>query len=617
MGLRSFRVALMTAVAVMIGLVAILPSAPGAAEPAGQYRQFAPMLVADSAASPVTANAQAAQLAADLVTATTDDARSAVLYKVFDTLHIGVYAGDGTPIVSGAETSAQDFYFYELETDIMAASLGRADRWSFEDLAAFLNKPGVLSGGVTVTGEQLQTVLTNVIHDSEQSPDDAMSFLPLLVRELGLQHSPADDVTASDTSAATLDALQRQLLLSDLLMTLPHGDAQIMATSLPEDTNGILRRSGVTAQNVCTDFKGGKAARNLGKFAAGFVEIAGKVISIVAAPVDLSHGLTLALGVKVEALTDNLKTHYGHEEPGAELQFPVRVRMLDQVTQTQIDCGWMAGVEYPKQGPIPNIKIEWDTTTLEQHGKITCGVSCQQTGDDGIATLIFDPKQEAKPYGEGRLTSEKGRVEANALYLSSLGNSFGSVNEVVTPKTADFVWEVEWHAKGAWEGTITMNWDQDGDVASGTAQVRFELGLAAPGEGDVHTNVYQLTEGSVQWTQSIGPDCQPPTKTGTDILPKGIGALTVTETEDTMTYAFADTGAFSPPMYTIMCGTDEPVAVPVPVTPVLFFLPLADINGTSGFQSQPGALGDVIKGSVTVAGHDGASFRWDWNLKRE
>lgn len=616
MRLLNARAALIVALGIIASLVAVLPSKSSVAEPAGQYHQFVPMVVADSAAPPVTADSQAAQLAEDLAAATTDDARSAVLYKVFDTLHIGVYNGDGTPIVSGAETSGQDFYLYTLETDVMAASLGRADRWSFDDLAAFLNKPGALGGGDTVTGQQLQTALANVIHDSQQTPNDAMSFLPLLVRELGLQHSPADDVTAGDTSAATLDALQRQLLLTDLLMSLPHGDAQVTSTSLPEDTNGILRRSGVTAQNVCTDIKGSKAARNLGKFAAGFVEVAGKVISVITAPVDLSHGITLALGVKVEALTDNLKTHYGHEDPGAELQFPVRVRMLDEVTQTQIDCGWMAGIEYPKQGPIPNIKIEWDTMALEKHGTITCGVACQQTDSDGIATLIFNPKQEAKPYGEGRLTSEKGRVEANALYLSSLGNMFGPVNEVVTPKTADFVWEVEYHAKGAWEGTITMNWDQGGQVASGTAHVRFELGLAAPGEGDVHTNVYQLTEGSVQWTQSI-PHCQPPSKSGTDILPKGIGALTVTETADTMTYKFTYTGKGIRPTYTIICGDDD-VQMPVemPVTPVLFFLPLADAGGAE-YTSQPGALGDVIKGSVIVVGDDGASFRWEWNLKRE
>ena len=141
-----------------------------------------------------------------------------------------------------------------------------------------------------------------------------------------------------------------------------------------------------------------------------------------------------------------------------------------------------------------------------------------ETGDDGIATLSFQPKQEHAPY-DGRLTSEKGKVDANALYLSSLGNMFGPVNEFATPRLADITWEVGWHEKGAWTGQISMKWTSPNATAEGTTDVRFELGLAAPGEGAIHTNVYQITKATMQWSDTNAgcpriptpPICFPPT----------------------------------------------------------------------------------------------------------
>ncbi len=109
---------------------------------------------------------------------------------------------------------------------------------------------------------------------------------------------------------------------------------------------------------------------HLGKFAAGFIEVFGKVIQVAVVPLDLFHGLSLALGVKVEALADNLKTHYGHETPGQPLQFPVRVRMLDDLTDVQVNCGWLVGITFPKQGPIPNIKMQWFTGDPSRAGPL-------------------------------------------------------------------------------------------------------------------------------------------------------------------------------------------------------------------------------------------------------
>jgi hypothetical protein len=287
--------------------------------------------------------------------------------------------------------------------------------------------------------------------------------------------------------------------------------------------------------------------------------------------------------------------------------------MLDEVTQTQIECGWMAGITYPKQGPIPNIKIQWDYDTLQQHGTITCGLDCQQTGDDGIATLVFQPKQEQAPY-TGPLTSETGRVEANALYLSSLGNMYGPVSEAATPKLVDFVWNVEWHAKGTWEGTVTDTWTADGqEFAHGTANVKFELALASPGEGDSHTNIYKLTQASMQWDQSL-EDCRPSPKTGTDSLDPGSTDLTVTEKDGQMTYEFTTHSGKKVP-YTVVCGDDDPVSVAVFSSPVAFPFPMGGEEDPH-YQGQSQPIGTTITGSTTVV-TDSGTVKWTWKLTKK
>ncbi len=121
------------------------------------------------------------------------------LNHIFDALHIGVYSGDGTPIVSGAETSSDDFYFYEPEVQMLAASLERGDRWSVDDIVAVLNGPHVLSQDIT--SEQLERAIAN------------RSGMPLrirppgvagagLVQALAVQHGSPNELTGmTDTSA--------------------------------------------------------------------------------------------------------------------------------------------------------------------------------------------------------------------------------------------------------------------------------------------------------------------------------------------------------------------------------------------------------------------------------
>ena len=605
---------------VVAAAIAVIPVSPGSANgPTMKYRQVAPMVAGDSVAGPATnpGDSSASDAVTRLTDAGTAQARESAINDIFGTLGIGVYSSNGTQVVGGAEKSAQDFYYYQQETQIMAASFDRGERWSFDDIAAFLNIDGLLADNATVTAAQVRTAVSRAIDAAANNPTAPGSFEPELVRQLGLKHSPPDDlaVASSDTSAMNLDAVQRAVILDDFLITMPRVSEQVAATSnLAAQSRGILRQTSVTAAANCGNFAGPKAVRGLGNFAAGFVEVAGTVIKAITLPLDAFHGAGLAYGVDVEALSDNLKTHYGHEEAGKQLQFQVRVRMLDEVPQKEVDCGWLAGLTFPQQGPIPGVKVEWDTGALESHGSVTCGVACQQTGDDGIATLLFQPKQEKAPY-TGPLASEKGRVEATAYYLSSLGNMFGPVSDVVTPKTADILWQVEWHSKGSWVGQIHTQWDVEGRVATGTLNVRFDIALPAPGEGDTHTDVYQMTLGSSDWSQTLD-DCEPATRTGTTLLDPGSASLTVTEKDGTMTYEFVS-NSFKQDHYTVVCrdGDDNPISVDLFSFPAAFAFPQTADDSPS-FQGQPQPIGDTITGSTVLAEDDG-SVSWSWTLVKQ
>jgi len=139
--------------------------------------------------------------------------------------------------------------------------------------------------------------------------------------------------------------------------------------------------------------------------------------------------------------------HYGHEQPGKELHFRTLVNMRDQLPDTVVKCGWMLGVEFPKKGPIKDVTMLWIYgPELEEHGEVVCDKStCRKTGPDGIATLVFKPKNEVPPYGVGGEYNVGGGIVANAFYLSRHRNVLGWVNQIITPKTATFWYQINFH----------------------------------------------------------------------------------------------------------------------------------------------------------------------------
>ncbi len=182
---------------------------------------------------------------------------------------------------------------------------------------------------------------------------------------------------------------------------------------------------------------------------------------------------------------------------------------------------------------------------------------------------------------------------------------FGPVNEFATPRLADITWEVGWHEKGAWTGQISMKWTSPNATAEGTTDVRFELGLAAPGEGAIHTNVYQITKATMQWSDT-NAGC-PTYSDTTDLLPANT-SLTVTESNGSMVYSF-DNLVHKLVMIPICGPNNQRHAIPPQSRPAArcHRQPVRE-------QSVPDS--GVIQGTAEQT-FGGVTISWTWTLKSE
>src|SRR5437588_581560 len=91
---------------------------------------------------------------------------------------------------------------------------------SLDDLARDLAIAGVHDGANNpLSANALAGAVESGIAQAANKPSDPTSLAPLLVRELGLRHQPAIDLTAPfPASQIRLDPLQRYLLSADILI---------------------------------------------------------------------------------------------------------------------------------------------------------------------------------------------------------------------------------------------------------------------------------------------------------------------------------------------------------------------------------------------------------------
>lgn len=423
---------------------------------------------------------QANDLATAVYAATDDDARYAALLDVMDALNVGVYTGSGQQVLGGAERGPADFYLYDIELRMMAGAIGRGQTWGVADLAMQLSMMGFAPEGEIIDPEATRQAILRAVAASRTTPAEASSLPPLLVRQLGLEEDdPYDLFTNPSLDAIRFDALGFFILLAGASVPAMQDDLSLVsgASDLVAQSNGVL--TSASTQNPCDpsarfDGDAVKDAWSWAKIFGDLVGLYGEAIASGGAVLDAVHGAVLSFSVGVTSLDSRLETHYGHDTPGAPLQFRVKVEMRDDLPEFMIRCGWIAGTDYPPQGPIANVSVHWFWPGLGEHGDVSCGSVCapflesglsiDATGPDGIATLHFQPRNELSP-GTGWIVEEYGVVTGIALYQSRFTNLLGSYAQYLTPKSGTTAWSVRWHETPGYIVTIRGQYEMQGTMS--------------------------------------------------------------------------------------------------------------------------------------------------------
>lgn len=482
------------------------PSAPTAApEPLSSVTAVAgatPEATASPTAPPEPTDLplilDAQELATSLYAAPDPESRYEALLQVMHALNVGVYEPTGKAILRGAEQGPDDFYLYDFELRALAAALERGTMRDATYLSDRLARFGVLeTDGSPLEPETLRQGLLAAAQDSAAAPDGPTTLPYRLVRELGLLHTAPYDLLQDVTlEELQLDALQAFLVEADTLVPVARELAGLAGTpgaklaKLPSRTAGS--HAGLR-QGPCDDMVGVSSISPWAKWLLGKLPWA----TIALLTMDAIHGGVLAYSVDVKAVSGAQSTHYGHEAPGDEMRFEIKVEMLDDYGDFLVSCGALAGYQIPAKGGIPGIGIVWFEGELERHGTLSYEPSSKKTGDDGVAALVFKPKDESRP-NQGPQVEDKGIVEALATYQSAFGNVPGSIAQYLTPKSDVIAWTVARHVNltlqietvgtiemgegGSWnlgvEGnkvTIPLETTADGLEGSGSKTFRFVL----------------------------------------------------------------------------------------------------------------------------------------------
>lgn len=450
-------------------------------------------------------------LAEDIENALTPEGKYNAILSLMKSIKVGVYSTLGVGISRGAERGTGDFYLYDFELQMLAQSLIRNDSWALGDILDSINGLGVSSAELTM--DELRRVLKEGTQSALQSPTEANSLVPLLVRELGLRQAVSYDMLVDVPADARFDALQKWLIIADILLPIVQAQGPVSATSaLPQMSGGLLKKKAVQTPSACEDIGNlVKEYWSVGKWGLGLslaTEWGSKGrLGMALVIIDGLHGMAMAFSIGVTALDSFLQTHYGHESPGNGMTFGVKVEMLDDYPDLLVQCGWLLGVEFPRKGGISGVNVFWSSDNdIRKHGVLNCGetLCSTSTGSDGIATLKFTPRQEMLP-GLGIVMRKSGFMMGNAHYMPKLRNILGSISQAIIPKSAGTLWSVFYHKVTQWKVTSKVHWANDMSISDINAAATFELDESKSfPDGDI----YKLKEGTATGTVDYSPFAQ-------------------------------------------------------------------------------------------------------------
>jgi hypothetical protein len=474
---------------------------------------------ASSTESTVSYGALAKRLAGRLIAAKTGSARYKAVLAVMKALHVGVYTSRGKPVVRGAERNLADFYLYKIQVSGLAGGMGHTPSGSISGLADSLASAGIRLGGSPITGESLRTALLAGVRAAAARPKSQFSLVPLLIRELGLRHRASYDLTRDvPETKLRLDALQSFLLGEDFLVPFIRKSSFADTTSFARRAGGLLRSD--RSQPAAADCSG--LSQPPQKIQAWLFLLLNKG----ATPAQIAQGRKAKAEAQTASLMDAFTvtgdtnsiqaTHYGppgHDtNAGKELKIQLRVEFTPdsaKLSDYDIRCGWLKGTRFPKPGPVPNVSMNWKPgpiQSLEQHGTVSYEPANTKTGRNGVATLIFKPKDEIVP-GFGSVKNEEVVVFAKPTLLRSIGHLPNSIDAGSPAELTGDAIKVSWHAPRGFhvKGPYTFETSEDSEIAEDPADASVHE-LLTTVDADLHIcgdDPYFHATAASMWTGTV------------------------------------------------------------------------------------------------------------------
>jgi hypothetical protein len=328
-------------------------------------------------------------------------------------LHVGIYTAKGKAVQRGEERQGSGIWLYEFELDGLAVALGQRRRATYTELGTQLAQVGIRGrNGQALSAAALARALPRAITRARRNKRSSRAFTALLFDQLGRR-----DGRPAAAGDATFDQLQTWILTTDIRSR----------HRRKRNTGAVAARTAQATPRPCFngDSRITKIISTGGNLSTG--------IQAVLLPITLQHLITVGSLIDIRPTTGVAQggsAHYGHDGPGDVLHFQIGVQFLANLSDFVVRCGPLAGVKWPKKGPIAGVPIAWDSLivdgakNLARHGDIIR--RDEVTGPDGTATLSFRAKRELVA-GIGPLKHDTNHVWPEAHVWEVFGNMFGNV----------------------------------------------------------------------------------------------------------------------------------------------------------------------------------------------
>jgi predicted nucleic acid-binding Zn-ribbon protein len=303
-----------------------------------------------------------------LVESQTKEEAANHLLTAFRAIGLGVYTGDGTQILGGAERSEKDFFLYDFQWRILARGVHHRNMISLADYSR-----GLGVGLVELDDpEQMTPFLAQAVgrryQAAVQNPNDPTSFLILFVDGLArrqLRPYSLDEITSRPAEELDLDPAQAFLLLIDFFLRPP------AAEPAPAARGWRPRLTSVHAASPCDLIQGdgqgtwGRGTDVATELAGELPGMAGKIGGVIGSAtgvVGFAGDLLTLYGIDVRVEAQPTYVHLRNRDmPDFLAQILVMVTFDGEIVSDQVlKCGWLVGKKMPVKGPMPDVEVYWD-----------------------------------------------------------------------------------------------------------------------------------------------------------------------------------------------------------------------------------------------------------------